>query len=75
MELSKRLEELERRIEHLELVAHPPIDWSNKIESLEGAYEYIENPKVIHFTNGGPWHETWDGDYKNKWIKQYEELI
>ena len=42
---------------------------------LEGDYEYIENPKVIHFTNGGPWHETWDGDYKNKWIKQYEELI
>jgi cell shape-determining protein MreC len=41
MELSKRLKELERRIEHLELVAHPPIDWSNKIESLEGAYERL----------------------------------
>ena len=41
MELSKRLKELERRIEHLELVAHPPVDWSNKIESLEGAYERL----------------------------------
>ena len=41
MELSKRLEELERRIEHLELVAHPPVDWAKKIESLEGAYERL----------------------------------
>ena len=58
------------------------MEWTDEVGSipitynyLEGDYEYIENPKVIHFTNGGPWHETWDGDYKNKWIKQYEELI
>ena len=30
--------------------------------------------KVIHFTNGGPWHETWDGDYKENWLKVYNEL-
>ena len=41
MELSERLEKLEKRIEHLELVAHPPIDWSNKIKSLEGAYKRL----------------------------------
>ena len=42
---------------------------------LEGWYNSNINPKVIHYTRGGPWHETWIGDYKNKWIKQYEELI
>ena len=26
---------------------------------LEGEYDFIDNPKVIHYTNGGPWHETW----------------
>ena len=41
MELSEKLEQLERRIEHLELVAHPPIDFSNKIKSLEGAYKRL----------------------------------
>ena len=41
MEFSEKLEKLEKRIEHLELVAHPPIDWSKKIESLEGAYERL----------------------------------
>ena len=42
MECSKkRLEELERRVQHLELVAHEPVDWSNKIESLQGAYNRL----------------------------------
>ena len=41
MELSQRLEKLEKRVEHLELVSHPPIDWSNKFESLESAYNRL----------------------------------
>ena len=41
---------------------------------LEGDYEFIDSPKVVHFTNGGPWHETWSGDYGDKWVSEYEEL-
>ena len=41
---------------------------------LEGDYSGCTNPKAIHFTNGGPWHETWDGDYSEKWISVYNEV-
>ena len=43
MEFSEKLEKLEKRIEHLELVAHPPANWSNKIKSLEDAYNRLYN--------------------------------
>ena len=58
------------------------MEWTDEVGSipitynyLEGDYEYIENPKVIHFTNGGPWHETWSGDYSEEWIKVYDEIV
>ena len=41
---------------------------------LEGDYDSSVNPKAIHFTNGGPWHDTWEGDYRHNWINQYEML-
>lgn len=57
------------------------MSWASSIGSipltynyLEGDYKYMENPKAIHFTNGGPWHETWNGDYGDEWIKVYDEL-
>lgn len=57
------------------------MSWASSIGSipltynyLEGDYEYMENPKAIHFTNGGPWYETWNGDYGDEWIKVYDEL-
>lgn len=57
------------------------MSWASSIGSipltynyLEGDYEYMENPKVIHFTNGGPWHETWEGKYGELWINEYESL-
>lgn len=34
---------------------------------LEGEYDSSVSPKAIHFTNGGPWHQTWTGDYKELW--------
>ena len=37
----QKLKELERRVKHLELVAHSPVDWEKKIESLEGAYNRL----------------------------------
>ena len=38
---------------------------------LEGEYDNEVSPKAIHFTNGGPWHKYWNGDYKQKWINIY----
>ena len=42
---------------------------------LEGWYNDNIDPKVIHYTRGGPWHETWDGHYKEQWIQTYNKLI
>jgi len=57
------------------------MSWASSIGSipltynyLEGDYEYIDNPKVVHFTNGGPWHETWKGDYGDLWLDTYDKL-
>ena len=33
-----RMNSFERRIDKLEAVAHPPVNWQHKIESLEGAF-------------------------------------
>lgn len=41
---------------------------------LEGEYENKVNPKVIHFTNGGPWHLTWNGDYSEQWLKVFDTV-
>ena len=37
----QKLKELEERISHLEHIAHAPVDWEKKIESLEGAYNRL----------------------------------
>ena len=37
----QKLDSLEARISHLERIAHPPVDWEKKIESLEGAYNRL----------------------------------
>ena len=37
----KRLDMLEERVRHLEHIAHPPVNWEKKIESLEGAYNRL----------------------------------
>ena len=43
-----------------------PLTWN----FLEGEYERpAETPKVIHYTNGGPWFENWqDVDYADLWL-------
>jgi len=57
------------------------MEWTDKIGSIPMTYNWLEgdypnniNPKVIHFTNGGPWHETWDGDFKQEWLEIYNKL-
>ena len=37
----QRLARLEERVSHLENIAHPPVDWEEKIESLESAYNRL----------------------------------
>ena len=41
---------------------------------LEGEYTSYILPKVIHFTNGGPWHSTWNGDFKENWLRVFNML-
>ena len=41
---------------------------------LEGDYNGDTQPKAIHYTNGGPWHSTWDGDYRANWENTYSTL-
>ncbi len=53
-----------------ELVGEIPLEYN----FLEGDYDVIDNPKVIHYTNGGPWYKTWDGDYRKNWIDIYDTL-
>ena len=42
---------------------------------LEGWYNDNINPKAIHYTRGGPWHTTWNGQYKDKWVETYNKLV
>ena len=42
-----------------------PLDYNY----LVGYYDYIEEPKALHFTDGGPWHkETVDVEYAQEWL-------
>ena len=44
------------------------LDWN----FLEGEYPKPEKtPRVIHYTNGGPWFEQWRGcDYADLWVRE-----
>lgn len=44
------------------------LDWN----FLEGEYvKPDETPRVIHYTNGGPWFEEWQNcDYANLWVRE-----
>lgn len=53
-----------------ELVGEIPLEYN----FLEGDYDFMDNPKVIHYTNGGPWYKTWDGEYRKNWIDIYDTL-
>lgn len=47
-----------------------PLEWN----TLEGYYHF-ENPKAIHYTDGGPWHQTYKhGRYAKLWLKYYDEV-
>ena len=42
-----------------------PIDYNY----LVGYYDSIENPKALHYTDGGPWHKDYQNcRYSEKWL-------
>jgi hypothetical protein len=46
------------------------LDW-NFLEGEYPAPDYV--PKVIHFTNGGPWFSEWkDCDFADLWLQEYD---
>jgi lipopolysaccharide biosynthesis glycosyltransferase len=49
------------------------LDWN----FLEGEYPKPDHtPRVIHYTNGGPWFEQWKNcDYADLWLKEQELLF
>lgn len=42
---------------------------------LEGDYRYNSSAKILHFTNGGPWHTSWKGDYAEEWDNIYNKIL
>ena len=63
------------------------MEWTNKIGEIPKTYNYLveyyydeENPKALHFTDGGPWYHRWhtitnkyDINLGNKWISYLDE--
>ena len=52
------------------LIGELPLEWN----WLAGEYDYKEEVKNIHFTEGGPWFDEYkDCDYSKEWFKFYRE--
>ena len=52
------------------LIGELPLEWN----WLAGEYDYKEEVKNIHFTEGGPWFDEYkDCDYSKEWLKFYRE--
>jgi hypothetical protein len=48
-----------------------PLEW-NCLDD----YYHLENPKAIHYTDGGPWFEKYQNTfYSSLWKQEYEEMI
>ena len=59
-------------LESEELIGDLPLEWN----WLAGEYEYKDDVKNIHFTEGGPWFQEYkDGDYSTNWFKYYSECF
>lgn len=60
------------------------MEWvnDNNIGELPLTYNFLEGdyippavvPQVIHYTNGGPWHNTWNGSYRENWMNIFNKL-
>ena len=57
------------------------MNWADSIGNLPAEfnamvnYYYFNNPKAVHFTDGGPWLDIHDNlGYSNEWKKIYANL-
>ena len=52
------------------LIGDLPLEWN----WLVSEYEYKEDVKNVHFTEGGPWFEEYKGcDYSIDWFNNFNE--
>jgi len=60
-------------VEDDSLIGSLPLDFN----FLEGEYPVPpETPRVIHYTNGGPWFEDWvDVDFADLWIEERDRYL
>lgn len=54
-----------------ECIGELPLEWN----CLDGYY-YLENPKAIHYTDGGPWFEGYEKTrYSDVWLQYQKEML
>ena len=59
------------RMEWTESVDSIPLEWN----TLEGYYHF-ENPRAVHYTDGGPWHQTYtENRYTKLWLNYYKSFL
>ena len=59
-------------LESEELIGELPLEWN----WLVGEYEYKEDVKNIHYTEGGPWFEDYrECDYSEDWFRNHDECM
>ena len=59
-------------LESEDLIGDLPIEWN----WLVGEYDYKEDVKNVHYTEGGPWFEDYrECDYANDWFKNHDECM
>lgn len=46
-------------------------DWN----LLVGHDPKVENPKLVHYTSGGPWHGYRDIDYADEWYDEFVDMV
>ena len=59
-------------LESEELIGELPLEWN----WLVGEYEYKEDVKNVHYTEGGPWFEDYrECDYSKDWFRNHDECM
>ena len=59
-------------LESEELIGELPLEWN----WLVGEYDYKEDVKNVHYTEGGPWFEDYrECDYSKDWFKNHDECM
>jgi lipopolysaccharide biosynthesis glycosyltransferase len=59
-------------LESIEMIGNLPLEWNYLVENQN---QTKENPKLIHYTDGGPYFkETQNCEFANEWIDIYETI-